>query len=288
MSLFPLRLAAFLSGSKSSSRDQPPVLLEYRSSTVFIVFAVCLAVFTDILLYGLVVPVIPFSITVRAGVSEGQAQQWTAILLACYTGALFIASPFVGIYADHTASRRLPLLLGLLALAGSTVLLCLGRCVALLIVGRLLQGLSAAIVWSVGLALLADTMGGNVGVAMGYVSIAMSLGFFVAPMLGGAVYATAGFYAVFYVAFGVIFLDIVVRLVLIEKKVARQWLPEDTSGGGVSQGSKGMATDSSPNSAVPDEPHLSPAGTQHPYLTLCKSRRLLASLFGCFLISGLM
>jgi len=224
------RVQQFFSGhgqDVSSPSSKPPYLLAYRSSTTFIVFTICLAIFTDILFYGLIVPVIPFSITVQAGVAEDQVQQWTAILLACYNITLCIGSPLVGFYADNTTSRRFPLLLGLLALAGSTLLLCLGKNIALLVVGRLLQGLSAAIVWSVGLALLADTMGRNIGYAMGYVGIAMSVGLLIAPVIGGAVYAAAGYYAVYYIAFAVIFCDIVLRLVLIEKKVARQWITDE-------------------------------------------------------------
>ncbi|KAM7195448.1 Major facilitator superfamily domain containing protein [Naviculisporaceae sp. PSN 640] len=223
---FSSRARRFISGVDNDKSSKPPCYLAFRSSQTFIVLVVCLAIFTDILCYGLIVPVMPFSLTVQADVPEDQVQQWTAILLACYSAALLIGSPLVGIYADHTSSRRWPLLLGLLALCGSTVLLCLAKSVALLIVGRILQGLSAAIVWTVGLALLVDTVGKDIGQAMGWVSIAMAVGLLIAPVIGGAVYASAGYYAVFYIAFAVIFCDIILRLVLIEKKVARQWLDE--------------------------------------------------------------
>lgn len=118
-----------------------------------------------------------------------------------YNAALFVGSPIADWYADRTPSRRFPLLLGLVALSASTVLLCLGRTIALLVLGRALQGLSAAIVWSVGLALLVDTVGRDIGYAMGYVNIAMSAGLLISPAIGGAVYAAAGYYAVYYVAF---------------------------------------------------------------------------------------
>lgn len=141
--------------------------------------------------------------------------------------ALFVGSPLAGIYADHTSSRRWPLLIGLVALAASTLLLCFGNSIGLLILGRILQGLSASIVWSVGCALLVDTMESAVGVAMGYVGISMSVGLLIAPVVGGAVYAAAGYYAVYYIAFGVVVVDILLRLFMIEKKVARQWINEN-------------------------------------------------------------
>ena len=220
----PLSFLRHFSLGRQTSNSKPPVFLEFRSSTPFIVFTVCLAIFTDIFFYGLIVPVIPFSLSAQAGVPEDQVQHWTAILLACYNAALVVGSPIAGFYADRTSSRRWPFVLGLVALCGSTLLLCLGRTVAVLVLGRILQGLSAAIVWSVGLALLVDTVGRDIGYAMGYVNIAMAVGLLISPVAGGAVYQYAGYYAVYYIAFAIICCDIALRLVLVEKKVARQWL----------------------------------------------------------------
>ena len=157
-------------------------------------------------------------------------QSYVSILLAVYGAALLVSSPFAGWYADRSSSRRLPLLLGLFALAGATIMLCLARTVALLIVGRILQGLSAAIVWTVGQALLVDTVGQkDIGQTLGWVSLSMTVGILLAPLLGGVVYNKAGYYAIYYMAFGLIALDIFLRLALIEKKVARQWIEEDAT-----------------------------------------------------------
>lgn len=116
-------------------------------------------------------------------------------------------------------------MLGLLALGGSTAMLCVGDSIGILAAGRVLQGISAAVVWVVGLALLVDTVGPNgIGQAMGYVGMSMSLAILLAPLLGGIVFDLAGYYAVFAMAFGLIALDIVLRLVMIEKKYAAKWL----------------------------------------------------------------
>lgn len=77
-------------------------------------------------------------------------------MLSVYGAALAVGSPVFGWFADRSKSRRAPLLIGLLALAGSTGMLA-GKSVALLLVGRFCQGLSASVVWTVGLALLSDT-----------------------------------------------------------------------------------------------------------------------------------
>ena len=104
-------------------------------------------------------------------------------------------------------------------------MLCIGNSIAVLAAGRVLQGFSAAVVWVVGLALIVDTVGpDDIGQAMGYVGLSMSLAILLAPLLGGVVFAAAGYYSVFAMAFGLIVLDIILRLFMIEKKIAARWL----------------------------------------------------------------
>lgn len=75
-------------------------------------------------------------------------------------------------------------------------MLCIGSSITVLVIGRLLQGVSAAIVWVVGLALLVDTVGKDeIGQSMGIVGVATSAGVFLAPLLGGVVYDRGGYYA---------------------------------------------------------------------------------------------
>lgn len=153
--------------------------------------------------------------------AEKDVQHWVSVLLAVYGAALLASAPICGFLADRSTSRRLPLLVGLLALAGATLMLCFGHTIAVLVTGRLLQGISAAIVWRVGLALLVDTVGQKeIGQVMGYVSISMSVSILVAPLLGGVVYDRGGYFAVYYMAFALIIVDIILRTVMIEKKVA--------------------------------------------------------------------
>ncbi|KAH8426690.1 MFS transporter [Aspergillus melleus] len=114
-------------------------------------------------------------------------------------------------------------------MAASTALLCVGSNLALWITGRLFQGASAAVVWTVGMALLADNVETDeLGGAMGLASSGMTLGVMVGPLLGGVLYEHAGYYAVFGLAFGFIGLDIFFRLVLIEKKDAAKWLRSES------------------------------------------------------------
>jgi MFS family permease len=69
------------------------------------------------------------------------------------------------------------LLLGFFGNAAATALLYLARNLWLLVLSRFLQGLSAAVVYTVGFALLADTVGQeNIGQWMGFVISSLNVG----------------------------------------------------------------------------------------------------------------
>lgn len=277
-----------------------PTLLKFRSSNGFIVASIAIAIFTDIFLYSMVVPVLPFAFTVRAGVEEKDVQKWTSVFLSVYGAALAIGSPIFGWFADKSTSRRAPLLLGLFALGGATGMLTAGSSLPVLITGRLLQGLSAAVVWTVGLALLSDTVEKeNIGQAMGYIAAATSVGSLLGPLLGGVVYASAGYYAVFAMGFALIGLDIVLRFLLIEKRVALQWsTPAETSAESNSSNVGETATNEDEirpatdttmpsgfiiSEKTPTASQVSkPTRKLPPLITLLGVPRILVALFGCF------
>lgn len=130
-----------------------------------------------------------------------------------------------GWLADRLSSRRVPLLVGLLALGGATIILNLGSSIAVLIVGRILQGLSAAVVWVVGLALLADSIESKeVNKMMGHMFFGLTMGYLLGPLLGGVVFAKAGYDWVFGMAYILIGVDVAMRLLIVEKRYARKWI----------------------------------------------------------------
>jgi MFS family permease len=73
-----------------------------------------------------------------------------------------------------------------------------------------------------GPALVADTVAPErTGLAMSCISINLSLGLTLGPLLGGIMYDRVGWYGIFGVGFGILVIDILLRLVMIEKRVAR-------------------------------------------------------------------
>ena len=208
----------------SHKAEKAPVFLKYRSSKNFILFVVSLAVFTDMFLYSVVVPVAPWALESRIGLDPSKVQSWVSISIAVYGAALLVSSPLCGWAADRSSSRRTPLLVGLFALLGATLALCLAKSIWLFVLGRALQGVSASVVWTVGLALLVDTVGDEqIGQAMGYIGFAMKMGILLGPLLGGVVFQRSGYFAVFGLGFAFIGFDIALRMIIIEQKVAVQW-----------------------------------------------------------------
>lgn len=63
-----------------------------RSSDGFIVFVVGIAVFTDMMLYGLIVPMLPYALSDRIGIAQRDVQRWNSILLGSFGGALMLGS----------------------------------------------------------------------------------------------------------------------------------------------------------------------------------------------------
>ena len=154
---------------------------------------------------------------------------------------------------DRMESRRTPFLLCLICLMGATALLTVGTSIGLWVAGRLLQGASAGMLWVVCLALLTDTVGlEGIGKAVGTIGIPMSLGPIMGPIFGGFIYAHGGYYAVFGLMYGMLGVDAVLRLVMIEKRTAQKWLETGTVQSEIVDGPEPGSTTSStpgPNSS---------------------------------------
>jgi MFS family permease len=153
---------------------------------------------------------------------------------------------------------------------------------------------------------------------MGYVGVGMSVGILVAPLLGGVVYDRAGYNAVYAMAYALIGVDVVLRMLLVEKKVAARWDSSvtDTEGGVARDASldgsdveKGKDIGSSPSvpdnqEAITSTPKTSPTQTTQnhetnpprsrmrdrlpPVLSLLYSRRLLAVLYAAIIQAAIM
>ena len=179
-----------------------------RTTSAVLVSSVALA--TDMLVYGLIVPILP---TLAA--QHGASPATVGALFAAYAAALIIATPFVGLWVDRAGSRR-PMLVGMIGLAAATLLFATSPWFELLLVARALQGVSAAVSWTAGLALIAATHPPNRrGSAMGIALASVSIGVLLGPPLGGFLFEHWGLRAPFFLAAGLAAFDAVLRAVLV-------------------------------------------------------------------------
>ncbi|OKP12189.1 hypothetical protein PENSUB_2272 [Penicillium subrubescens] len=142
-------------------------------------------------------------------------------------GSALIWSPTFGYLVDVSGTRQVPYLFGLTLLFASMTIFTAAHSVPWYMAARALQGAATAMVTVAGLAIVTDAVDKRkLGQMIGYVGTAMTLGFVSGPLLGGIVFEIGGFYAVCGMAFMIITLDLLLRLAVVEKRVAAKWLTE--------------------------------------------------------------
>jgi MFS family permease len=109
---------------------------------------------------------------------------------------------FAGWLSDYCTHRRPLFLAALLIQAVAIGLFTAGTSLGLWIAGAILAGVSSAIVWASSLSLVIDrTDKTKLGQYLGYTSVSLSVGIFLGPVTGGAIYDAGGPYAVWGVVF---------------------------------------------------------------------------------------
>ena len=187
-----------------------PVPTPPRTSPHMAVVVSCIALFTDMLIYGILIPLLPLMPAVeRAGSSA------TGLLFAAYAAMMIATTPLAGRLVDRRGPRG-PLLVALLGLAAACLLFAVGGPYWLLLVSRLLQGAAAGLGWVASLALIAaaiplERRGTYLGLAMSMVSVGTLAG----PPLAGWLACDHGHAAPFVLAASVLVVDGVLRIIFV-------------------------------------------------------------------------
>ncbi|KAF2398887.1 MFS general substrate transporter [Trichodelitschia bisporula] len=192
---------------------------DLRSSKDFALIVVSIATFTDVFVYGLLVPVTPFALEERIGVPKSDIQFWNSMLLGVLGGSMIAAALVFGAVSDALGrARRWPFICGLVLLGAATILFMLVKSLAAMIIARAFQGFATAVCFTLGYAIVSDhfTQAGELGWALGFTTTSLSLGWFLGPIVGGIIYEHAGYYAVFAPAVLLVLIEIVLRLLLID------------------------------------------------------------------------
>ncbi|MCL6459676.1 MAG: MFS transporter [Gorillibacterium sp.] len=184
-------------------------LVSKRMQTSALV-VVAIAVFVDMMVYGMVVPILP-----QYALSLGATQAEIGLLFGSYAFTLLLAAPLFGILSDRIG-RKGPMLWGLLGLGGATLLFMFADSYWMLVHARMLQGVAAAVTWTAGLALLADLFPPESrGKVMGLALSGQAAGTLLGPAVGGWLFQWGGYHAPFLFAAGIALLDAMLRIVLL-------------------------------------------------------------------------
>ncbi|KAJ7693559.1 MFS general substrate transporter [Mycena rosella] len=199
----------------------PPMGLKWRSSSWFTTLVVGLGISTDLVVYSIIIPVMPFQLE-RLGYHSVSAL--TGWLLFCYSAGLALFTIPIAMLSERYNNRRSPLIAGLVLLIGSQIMLMEAPNYPVMCVARVLQGIGSMMVWVVGLALLCDSTPEQfVGRQLGLAMSGFAIGSVAGPPIGGALYTRFGFRGPFIC--GIIFsvVDLIGRFLIIERKDALLW-----------------------------------------------------------------
>ncbi|KAF9975261.1 hypothetical protein BGZ73_001152 [Actinomortierella ambigua] len=176
------------------SKQKSSMVWRIRNSKHFVTITVLLALFTDMSTYGIIIPIMPGIIEDMGGNST-----WTGVLVAVYAAGIMSASLVFGTISDKLASRRIPMMTGLLGLLAATLLFMFAKVYWLLIVARFFQGVAGGATWTLGLALMTDVFpASEMGIQMGKALIGHTMGMLGGPPIGGLLHDAFGHKAPFY------------------------------------------------------------------------------------------
>ncbi|KAF7910054.1 uncharacterized protein EAF01_003772 [Botrytis porri] len=187
-----------------------------RSSRTVIIGALCICLLTHTMLYGFILPVLPTALVTRFSITDKDVSRWIGILLTVEALATLLFSPGIGYVIKFMQSRRFTLLIGILLLVIAMVIIAVSKLISVLVVGRIVQGISSAIIQVVSVTIILDcSPEDSVGQSMGYAGAAMNLGFLAGPLLGGVVYQFLNWNGLFGVVGGLLVLNLVVPILIL-------------------------------------------------------------------------
>lgn len=161
--------------------------MSLRNSRGLAVALVTLACFTDITAYSIAIPVLP-DLSRRLGASPTVI----GLLFASFGLTLLTVSIPMGAVSDRIG-RKGPMIGGLVALSGATLIFAFSDTLPWLFAARLVQGAADAVTWVVGFALIADLYDANErGRVTGIVMMGTSVAVMIGPTFGGWLYELGG------------------------------------------------------------------------------------------------
>lgn len=193
----------------------------------------------------------------------------------------------VGVSSDRSTLRRPLFLSGLVFQAVGIGLLMVGTSLGLWISGLIIIGVHNGVVWTSSLALAVDAVEqSKLAENLGFINISLTCGLFLGTVLGGVVFDKAGYHAVWGMCFGLVGLDAIMRLVMIEPR--QHCATEKSSESGPELDSPHENTETSEEASRLSKNSRSRAWKLSPVLVLWQSPRFCAMMLATVLDATLL
>ncbi|ORY96514.1 major facilitator superfamily domain-containing protein [Syncephalastrum racemosum] len=259
-----------------------------RRSAIGTACVVALTLFTDMLTYGAVLPVLPNLVMKRL---KGDSSM-VGFLFGSYAIGLFVATPVFAILSDRFQNRRLPMMAGTIGLVISTLSFATAESYVFLLFARIAQGVAGGASWTIGLGMLADVFPNKrLGVVMGTVLTAHTVGFAIGPAMGGFLYEYKGYAAPFICCAGFAALNFLAVLWVAEPNHAQKDKTEGDDSTVVEHSTQPTAAATTAAEVDEATPLLTPQKKQPPsepitMWSLCKNWRILCCILCTIICSS--
>ncbi|CAG8592069.1 10836_t:CDS:2, partial [Cetraspora pellucida] len=193
----------------------------FRRSKTAVLCVASIALFTDMIVYGIIVPILPLIVRERLGMDSMS----TGILFGCYALGLLVSTPICAVISDKYHTRKLPMMIGMAGLGTCTLLFGIADNYWQLMLARIAQGAAGGASWTVTLAMLADRFGTGpkLGIVMGTVLSANTLGFIAGPVIGGVLYQYWGYTSPFIFCVILSFIGFVSACTIVDPINLKEW-----------------------------------------------------------------
>ncbi|GFN18146.1 MFS general substrate transporter [Aspergillus tubingensis] len=194
-----------------------PITQGWRSSSQFVIVTACLAMFTESLLAGFPVPMLPYMLEERLHNDPSQTTSTTNSLLSLQGLAAILAAPSCAALFDTISNQKIPLYLALVLCLAGTALFAITTTSWVLYLGRILQAVAASAAWLACTTMLTEVAGSARAGAMLGLSMSFStLGTVSGPMFGGVLLGWFGYWPAWSLPMALLILDMIARFVMIQ------------------------------------------------------------------------
>ncbi|KAL5341193.1 major facilitator superfamily domain-containing protein [Aspergillus crustosus] len=201
----------------SASYPQQPPGTAWRSSKLFIVLAISIAMFTDYFLFSFIIPVLPEILKDRLRIAPSHTQLVTSIVLSMNALVSIAIAPAVGYISDRVKWKNNLMLSGYLVDIVGTAITAWSRTLAGLIMGRLIQTVAGSLLWIAGMAILGGSIPADqLARAMGICVLFVSAGLLSGPAISAALFNSVSYTTTWLLAFLVLLLGTGVQILMLE------------------------------------------------------------------------